>query len=253
MYLVSFAADAAILPQVPIGMPGAPLTYPLQHMGAGGNAIAQAASQAIAATQQLVPGSLKRTPLVVALKRYDEVPSIVGRRTSSLKASYEAINLRKQAHEFTVGSELAGAAQSAVAAIQLNQLAPANGGPPSKSQKAGKYGSNFDTCRNLCDKTACYVSAGLDHPWTNQALARCWMWFHLDQVSLMGMAKAQVVSLCPESKEVPKKEVPVPTRANGPMTRTSPRYCICNQVSYGEMVACDNDDVSIVTYCFPFN
>lgn len=24
-----------------------------------------------------------------------------------------------------------------------------------------------------------------------------------------------------------------------------PRYCICNQVSYGDMVACDNDSVSI--------
>ena len=23
-----------------------------------------------------------------------------------------------------------------------------------------------------------------------------------------------------------------------------PRYCVCNQVSYGDMVACDNDDVS---------
>lgn len=25
-----------------------------------------------------------------------------------------------------------------------------------------------------------------------------------------------------------------------------PRYCICNQVSYGDMVACDNSDVSFV-------
>lgn len=25
---------------------------------------------------------------------------------------------------------------------------------------------------------------------------------------------------------------------------TEPRYCICNQVSYGDMVACDNTDVS---------
>ena len=24
-----------------------------------------------------------------------------------------------------------------------------------------------------------------------------------------------------------------------------PRYCLCNQVSYGEMVGCDNDDVSL--------
>lgn len=28
-----------------------------------------------------------------------------------------------------------------------------------------------------------------------------------------------------------------------------PRYCLCNQVSYGDMVACDNEDVSI----FHFN
>ena len=25
-----------------------------------------------------------------------------------------------------------------------------------------------------------------------------------------------------------------------------PRYCICNQVSYGDMVACDNEAVSIL-------
>lgn len=26
-----------------------------------------------------------------------------------------------------------------------------------------------------------------------------------------------------------------------------PRYCLCNQVSYGDMVACDNEDVSKVS------
>ncbi len=25
---------------------------------------------------------------------------------------------------------------------------------------------------------------------------------------------------------------------------SEPRYCVCNQVSYGDMVACDNEDVS---------
>lgn len=30
-----------------------------------------------------------------------------------------------------------------------------------------------------------------------------------------------------------------------------PRYCICNQVSYGDMVACDNDTVSFLRFlCF---
>lgn len=27
-----------------------------------------------------------------------------------------------------------------------------------------------------------------------------------------------------------------------------PRYCLCNQVSYGDMVACDNPDVRVI-YC----
>lgn len=27
-----------------------------------------------------------------------------------------------------------------------------------------------------------------------------------------------------------------------------PRYCICNQVSYGDMVACDNEDVNIYLF-----
>lgn len=110
-------------------------TYPLQHMGAGnkitfkynvhqisifasflgGNAIAAAASQAIAATQQLVPG----------------------RRTSSLKASYEAINLGVQAHEFSIGRELAGAAQSALAATSIGGSGDQQ--PPSKRTKFSKY------------------------------------------------------------------------------------------------------------------
>ena len=29
-----------------------------------------------------------------------------------------------------------------------------------------------------------------------------------------------------------------------------PRYCLCNQVSYGEMVGCDNNDVSVIFFLF---
>ena len=66
---------------------------PISSFGPGGNAIAQAASQAIAATQQLT-----------------------GRRTSSLKASFEAVNLGMQSHEFSIGRDYAGAASMAAAA-----------------------------------------------------------------------------------------------------------------------------------------
>lgn len=31
-----------------------------------------------------------------------------------------------------------------------------------------------------------------------------------------------------------------------------PRYCICNQVSYGDMVACDNEAVSVILFYFLF-
>lgn len=56
---------------------------------------------------------------------------VPGRRTSSLKASYEAINLGVQHHEFSIGRELAGAAQSALAATHFGS----DGGPPPKRQK----------------------------------------------------------------------------------------------------------------------
>lgn len=118
--------DNALPSPSPSSSSSANHVYPLQHMGAGGSAIAAAASQAIAATQQYVPG----------------------RRTSSLKASYEAINLGLQTHEFSIGRELAGAAQSALAATSLSPgpgsslggSASSSSGPPAKRQKSNKYG-----------------------------------------------------------------------------------------------------------------
>lgn len=71
--------------------------YNLQHIGAG-NAIAAAASQAIVATQQMQQG----------------------RRTASLKASYEAIHgsSTSGSHELLIGRELAGAAHNALQAVE---------------------------------------------------------------------------------------------------------------------------------------
>lgn len=73
-----------------------PVSYSLQHIGAG-NAIAAAASQAIAATQQMQQG----------------------RRTASLKASYEAIHgsTGNGAHELLIGRELTGAAHNTIQVV----------------------------------------------------------------------------------------------------------------------------------------
>merc|ERR1719309_1671786 len=91
-------------------------TYPLQQMGSSGSAIAAAASQAIAATQ-LVPG----------------------RRSSSLKASYEAINLGVARHEFSIGSDLATAANSALAATSTDLGQGGQGGMPNQALNRVKH------------------------------------------------------------------------------------------------------------------
>ncbi len=90
------------------------MTYPLEHMGASGDAIAEAASQAIAATRQTVSG----------------------RRTSSLKASYEAVDMGST-REFSIGQELAGAAQLAIQATRLQESV--DGGHRNKRRKT-EYG-----------------------------------------------------------------------------------------------------------------
>ena len=158
-------------------------SYPLQQaLGPGGNAIAQAASQAIAATQALT-----------------------GRRTSSLKASFEAIHMGVQSHEFSVGRELAGAAASAIAGTSFGP-----DGPPPKRKKsrsteqvldvvtAGGSGGGFLDDNSFMDDPDLNLSADLrDQDWN--------------------------------------------------FDPNEPRYCICNQVSYGDMVACDNEDVSFLT------
>lgn len=87
------------------------------HIGAG-NAIAAAASQAIAATQQMQQG----------------------RRTASLKASYEAIHgtTGGNAHELLIGRELAGAAHNAIQAVERE------GSTFNQSQRRQKkYGFSF--------------------------------------------------------------------------------------------------------------
>jgi len=38
-----------------------------------------------------------------------------------------------------------------------------------------------------------------------------------------------------------------------PVDPNEPTYCLCNQVSYGEMIGCDNPDVSIFIVLDKFN
>lgn len=101
--------------------------FNVDQMGAGGSAIAAAASQAIVATQQVC--TVHRRVLLVYPCIYLLVVCIQmqqGRRTASLKASYEAINsgsasFNRTTDISTINRELSGAAQTAIAAVQQTQ------------------------------------------------------------------------------------------------------------------------------------
>lgn len=54
------------------------------------------------------------------------------------------------------------------------------------------------------------------------------------------------VSAVPAAVPEPEEEPAVPVGGD-PL---EPRYCVCNNVSYGEMVACDNEDCPIEWFHF---
>merc|ERR550517_1975953 len=196
---------------------GANTVLPLEQIGASSSAIAQAASQAIAATQ-LVPG----------------------RRSSSLKASYEAINLGVASTEFSIGRELANAAQHALAAtstdISQGGLTP----PAYRAQKTNKI---------KLSKTPGAGPSSLN--------------LSLDMVGgfLDDVSAADGSSLLSDLASASPLPVMSPSTSLSGQTQGSdqewnydpnePRYCICNQVSYGDMVACDNADCPYEWFHYP--
>ncbi|KAF4517739.1 hypothetical protein B566_EDAN002944 [Ephemera danica] len=184
-------------------VPATPVSFSLSHIGAGSTAIAAAASQAIAATQQMQQG----------------------RRTASLKASYEAINTGVHPHELSIGRELAGAAQSAIAAAIL----------PETTKKQKKRGGSSAASSPLQPTGA---------PSTSTVAP-----------TLLSATLPVVPSppTLPKEETVPYEATLDPNAENPDWTYdpNEPRYCICNQVSYGDMVACDNEDCPFEWFHYP--
>lgn len=180
------------------------VSYNLGHIGvSGGNAIAAAASQAIAATQHMQQG----------------------RRTASLKASYEAINIGVHASEFS--RELAGAAQTAIAAIQETTK---------KHKKSESQENQLETpiLHSIIKKRLKFFSSvffGFYRKVTTAAPSSSVVSAAIQQPASPPVATATVAITDPDNPE-------------WTYDPNEPRYCICNQVSYGDMVACDNSDVS---------
>uniref|UniRef100_A0A3Q2YRU7 Inhibitor of growth protein n=1 Tax=Hippocampus comes TaxID=109280 RepID=A0A3Q2YRU7_HIPCM len=173
---------------------------------AGAGAISMAAAQAVQATAQMKEG----------------------RRTSSLKASYEAI--KNNDFQLSRDSKLSREASpypypsSALASTLTQTLAPAvataaaaavNSDSRGRKSKGGVKSSNHQSSSSS----------------SSSSLSSC------SSSSALAQELSQQASALPEAE------------ASGQVDWTydpnEPRYCICNQVSYGEMVGCDNTDCPI--------
>ncbi|XP_023825372.1 inhibitor of growth protein 3-like isoform X1 [Salvelinus namaycush] len=170
--------------------------------GAGAGAITMAAAQAVQATAQMKEG----------------------RRTSSLKASYEAIknNDFQLGREFSLTSrDTTGAYSTSALANTLTQtLTPAGSAIASDSRGGRKTKGNTKSSNHQSSSSS-----------SSSSLSSC------SSSSALAQELSQQASALPESE--------TNNQVDWTYDPNEPRYCICNQVSYGEMVGCDNQDCPI--------
>lgn len=164
--------------------------------GAGAGAITMAAAQAVQATAQMKEG----------------------RRTSSLKASYEAIknNDFQLGREFALSRDNAGYSSSALASTLTQTLTPA----ASSDSRGRKSKSSIKSSNHQSSSSS-----------SSSSLSSC------SSSSALAQELSQQASALPEAE--------ANSQVDWTYDPNEPRYCICNQVSYGEMVGCDNTDCPI--------
>ncbi|XP_024143206.1 inhibitor of growth protein 3 [Oryzias melastigma] len=164
--------------------------------GAGAGAITMAAAQAVQATAQMKEG----------------------RRTSSLKASYEAIknNDFQLGREFSLSRDASGYSSSALASTLTQTLTPST----ASDSRGRKSKSSIKSTSHQSSSSS-----------SSSSLSSC------SSSSALAQELSQQASALPEAE--------ANSQVDWTYDPNEPRYCICNQVSYGEMVGCDNTDCPI--------
>ncbi|XP_039365799.1 inhibitor of growth protein 3 isoform X1 [Mauremys reevesii] len=164
--------------------------------GSGAGAITMAAAQAVQATAQMKEG----------------------RRTSSLKASYEAFknNDFQLGREFSLSRDSTGYSSSALASTLTQTLSSST-----TDSRSGRKSKNNN-------KSSSQQSSSSS---SSSSLSSC------SSSSALAQELSQQTAAIPESDSN--------NQVDWTYDPNEPRYCICNQVSYGEMVGCDNQDCPI--------
>ncbi|KAF7653263.1 hypothetical protein LDENG_00085130 [Lucifuga dentata] len=168
--------------------------------GAGAGAITMAAAQAVQATAQMKEG----------------------RRTSSLKASYEAIknNDFQLGREFSLSRDSTGYSSSSSSSALASTLTQTLNPAATSDSRGRKSKSSIKSSNHQSSSSS-----------SSSSLSSC------SSSSALAQELSQQVSVLPEAE--------ANSQVDWTYDPNEPRYCICNQVSYGEMVGCDNTDCPI--------
>ncbi|KAG8439820.1 hypothetical protein GDO86_005837 [Hymenochirus boettgeri] len=140
-----------------------------------------------------------------------------GRRTSSLRASIEAFKNNDFQLGISLSRDSAGYSSSALASTltqTLTSSATTDSRSGRKSKNNNKSSSQQSSSSSSSSLSSCSSSSALAHELSHQQTA-----------------------VIPESESN--------NQVDWTYDPNEPRYCICNQVSYGEMVGCDNQDCPI--------
>ncbi|XP_072944670.1 inhibitor of growth protein 3 [Epargyreus clarus] len=188
-------------------------------LGHAGSTIAAAASQAIAATQQMSQG----------------------RRTATLKASYEAVTGGELAHH-TIHTQHH--------AHHTTHHDHGHGIAPTHSQSSGSAHGHHTTSHghsssasssnkrhNKQKKTSYSSSSGVS--------------VHSQQAVAAAASRSSSPTVVGINNVVNNVAIEEPMEEEWTYDPNEPRYCICNQVSYGDMVACDNQDCPFEWFHYP--
>ncbi|CAG9788698.1 unnamed protein product [Diatraea saccharalis] len=178
-------------------------------LGHAGSAIAAAASQAIAATQQMQQG----------------------RRTASLKASYEAVAGGELAHH-TLHTPHHAHDHGHNLSSGHTQTTTIHG---HHTTSHGHTNSSSSNKRQKQKKTSSYSSSSGISAQTQQTAV----------VASRSSSPTVVGNM------VNNVAIEEPIEEEWTYDPNEPRYCICNQVSYGDMVACDNQDCPYEWFHYP--
>lgn len=177
---------------------------PIQTVSYTGNAIiGAAAAQAIEKTQQMQQG----------------------RRTASLKASYEAIHGSggsSNSHDLLIGRDLSNSHS-----LQVDRDVSFAAATAANQKRQKKKVTNTSALLSQSSSHSASSSTSLMHPsHSNDS----------DELPIIN-ENGMVVEQTPDGEWT--------------YDPNEPRYCICNQVSYGDMVACDNEDCPFEWFHYP--